>query len=94
MTRHLLTRAAWATSAAAAVGLGIAAFSLVDASASPGTTPAGASSALTSSSVPTAVGIDQRSIIEYCRRFGVHLVAMTSRAFPRSGGACETTGSR
>ncbi|HEY0127249.1 MAG TPA: hypothetical protein VGB58_08945, partial [Blastococcus sp.] len=49
MRRPLLLGAAWIASAGAAVGLGYLAVSLVDASASPGTSPAGAST-----SVPAA----------------------------------------
>jgi hypothetical protein len=49
MRRPLLLGAAWIVSAGAAVGLGYLAVSLVDASASPGTAPAGAST-----SAPTA----------------------------------------
>ena len=47
MTRPLLLGAAWTASAAAAVGLGFLAVSLVDASASPGTSLAGATGTAT-----------------------------------------------
>ncbi|MGY1769846.1 hypothetical protein [Blastococcus sp. SYSU D00813] len=58
MRRPLLLGAAWTASAAAAVGLGFLAVSLVDASASPGTSLAGATGtatppATTSTAVPT-----------------------------------------
>jgi len=55
MNRTIALGAAWTASAAAAVGLGFLAVSLVDASASPGTTPAAATtSASTGSATPTA----------------------------------------
>jgi hypothetical protein len=49
MKRNLLLGTAWTASAAAAVGLGFLAVSLVDASASPGTVPLAAASTATSS---------------------------------------------
>jgi hypothetical protein len=48
MKRTLTLGAAWTASAAAAIGLGFLAVSLVDASASPGSVPAGSSAELTS----------------------------------------------
>jgi len=55
MKRSIALGAAWTASAAAAVGLGFLAVSLVDASASPGTTPVAATtSASTGSATPTA----------------------------------------
>ncbi|MGY1780481.1 hypothetical protein [Geodermatophilus sp. SYSU D01036] len=53
MRRPLLLGAAWTASAAAAVGLGFLAVSLVDASASPGTVPAGATGSTAPSVTPT-----------------------------------------
>src|SRR3712207_2298362 len=50
MKRTLLLGSAWTASAAAAVGLGFLAVSLVNASASPATTPAAAGSFVTSDS--------------------------------------------
>ncbi|HET6394854.1 MAG TPA: hypothetical protein VFG13_18655, partial [Blastococcus sp.] len=50
MKRHIALGTAWTVSAAAAVGLGLLAASLVDASASPGTSPAAATTAPSSSS--------------------------------------------
>jgi hypothetical protein len=52
MNRSVALGAAWSASAVAAVGLGFLAVSLVDASASPGTSPAGATS--TASTTPSA----------------------------------------
>jgi hypothetical protein len=54
MRRPLLLGTAWTASAAAAVGIGFLAVSLVDASASPGTVPAGATG--TPSTGATATG--------------------------------------
>jgi hypothetical protein len=54
MRRPLLLGTAWTASAAAAVGIGFLAVSLVDASASPGTVPAGATG--TPSAGATATG--------------------------------------
>ena len=53
MQRTLALGAVWTASAAAAVGLGFLAVSLVDASASPGTTPAAASGATSTSAGAT-----------------------------------------
>lgn len=53
MKRPVVLGAAWTASAAAAVGLGFLAVSLVDASASPGTTSAGATSSSTPEATPT-----------------------------------------
>ena len=52
MNRSVALGAAWSASAVAAVGLGFLAVSLVDASASPGTSPVGATS--TASTTPSA----------------------------------------
>jgi hypothetical protein len=54
MKRTLLLGTAWTASAAAAVGLGFLAVSLVDASASPGTVPLAAASSAPSSDDPAA----------------------------------------
>ena len=56
MKRTIALGAAWTVSAAAAVGLGFLAVSLVDASAAPETTTAGATTAPSTSSPPTASG--------------------------------------
>ena len=53
MKRPVVLGAAWTASAAAAVGLGFLAVSLVDASASPGTTSAAATSSSTPEATPT-----------------------------------------
>ncbi|SFE73769.1 hypothetical protein [Blastococcus tunisiensis] len=54
MKRTIALGAAWTASAAAAVGLGFLAVSLVDASASPGTTPAAATTSPSTGSPTTA----------------------------------------
>jgi hypothetical protein len=56
MRRPVLLGAAWTASAAAAVGLGFLAVSLVDASASPGTSPVAATSSTDDSATATPTG--------------------------------------
>ncbi|MGY1722540.1 hypothetical protein [Blastococcus sp. SYSU DS0533] len=58
MRRPVLLGAAWTASAAAAIGLGFLAVSLVDASASPGTSPVAATTSSPAAPVPTATAPD------------------------------------
>ena len=86
MKRTLLLGTAWTASAAAAVGLGFLAVSLVDASASPGTIPLAATSSPSASAESTATPSSQQPTAQKATEAGM-VYASCDSGSPQLSGA-------
>jgi hypothetical protein len=87
--RSLLLVAAWIASAAAAVGLGFLAVSLVGASASPGTLTAAAATSATATAEPTATPTGRQSTAQKATEAGI-VYAECADGVPGVAGAPAT----